>query len=626
MSMHLLIKIRSKFRRILFGFLINFLTLTAFAQLDSLQLKLENTSTDTARVELMVKMGKTLLYSDPDKALHYANEGLKLAQDNDYPNGVSHCLNLKGMIYTIQGDFTAATQSYKQAIGIDQQENNLQNLTGSYGNLSVVYQHSGDYYKALDYELKSLKISKQLNDRRNISVSYNNIGLIYYHLQNIERAETYFQSSIDYGIDILSEQRIAEYYANLADIKYELHKKDTAMLLYQKALEMSQASHAPNAYIHTLSSLGKVAYENGDYQSAIEHHRKALKACEDNSFHYIEYALYTHLADDYIGLNKMDSSKYYLNLILENSHNQKKHLLDAYEGLTKVYIQEKKSDSANFYLQKMISLKDSLLNYEQLEMVEELQIQFNTEQLKNDLAEVNLEKERSDRTIERRTLWLYIILAVLIFGTLTIILFLRQRRAVINQRLAEFEQRALRAQMNPHFIFNSLNSIQRLYVEGEIAVANDYMADFSTLLRKILENSSNQKISLKEEIDMLQMYCRLELLRSGGSFEYEFIIDDKIDLHQFTMPPLIIQPFVENAIWHGLLPKGDHGKLKIVLKYRSPKEISCSVSDNGVGWDTNQTKTESSKGIEITEQRIGQTILVSHLNPGTKVEFTIIKT
>lgn len=624
--MNLFLKTSITFRRVIWYFSINLLSLTAFSQSDSLQLKLKTTKADTARVELMVEIGKTLLYSDPDSAFKYAEKGLTLAQDCHYSSGISHTLNLMGMVKTIQGDFTSAIQHYEKAISIDQQENNLKNLTGSYGNLSIVYQHSGDYYKALDYELKSLKISKQLNDHKNISVSYNNIGIIYYHLQNPERAKSYFQSSINYGIDVLSERRMAQYYANLADAMYDLQKKDSARLLYDKALEMSKINNAPNVYIHTLSSLGKIAYQEGDYHLAIDNHQKALKASEDNNFHYIQYALYANIADDYIGLNKTDSSKYYLQLIFKNSQNQKKHLLDAYESMTRVYIQEKNSDSADFYLQKMIALKDTLLNNQQLQISEELQIQYNTEQLKGKLTAVNLEKERSDRTVERRTLWLYIILSILIFGTLTIILFLRQRKAKINQRLAEFEQRALRAQMNPHFIFNSLNSIQRLYVEGEMSNANDYMADFSTLLRKILENSSHHKISLKEELDMLEKYCTLELLRSGDSFEYKLIIDDRIDILHFTLPPLIMQPFVENAIWHGLLPKNSHGKVIIELTYISPEEILCSISDNGVGWDTSQPGQDSSKGIKITEQRLKTTVQVYHLNPGTKIEFTITKT
>jgi hypothetical protein len=207
--------------------------------------------------------------------------------------------------------------------------------------------------------------------------------------------------------------------------------------------------------------------------------------------------------------------------------------------------------------------------------------------------------------------WWFIMLMVL--GICSIIMFIfryRLKQQKLKTLNLEMEMKALRAQMNPHFIFNSMASIQNFILKGNIEDSNLYLTKFSRLIRGVLENSKTEFISIKKEIEILGLYIELERLRVN-QFEYILQIDPAIPIEKFQIPPMILQPFVENAIWHGLASLGEKGILKLEFKLVENK-ILCIIDDNGKG--RNQQKPtsdpaqkpmkEKSYGIEITMERL----------------------
>ncbi|SFD64652.1 Two component regulator propeller [Chitinophaga sp. CF118] len=159
-----------------------------------------------------------------------------------------------------------------------------------------------------------------------------------------------------------------------------------------------------------------------------------------------------------------------------------------------------------------------------------------------------------------------------------------KRKTEYNRRIAELEAKALTNQMNPHFIFNSLNSVQHLIMEKEEKQALNFLADFATLMRQMLNNSRKSFLSLEEEIAFLTRYIELEKIRFADVFTYQFILDDELKDYTIYIPPMIIQPIVENAIKHGLAPKNGHGRLEVKLILKNDM-LYCSVDDDGIGWE-----------------------------------------
>ncbi len=182
-------------------------------------------------------------------------------------------------------------------------------------------------------------------------------------------------------------------------------------------------------------------------------------------------------------------------------------------------------------------------------------------------------------------------------------------KSTYQKKMAELEMEALRAQMNPHFIFNSLNSINNFILKNETEQASDFLVKFSRLIRQVLNNSKNKYVTLSDEIKALTLYVELEQLRFAYRFDYEITIDDILDTDLVMVPPLIVQPYVENAIWHGLMHKEGKGTIKLILR-REGDTLIFEVIDNGIGREKSKeyrskySSEKKSMGISITKNRI----------------------
>lgn len=206
-------------------------------------------------------------------------------------------------------------------------------------------------------------------------------------------------------------------------------------------------------------------------------------------------------------------------------------------------------------------------------------------------------------------LWFIILVIVLLAILTTRFLLIKARKeALLHQQVIQYEMRALRAQMNPHFIFNSLNAIQSFIIQEKSEEASSYLSAFSKLLRYILEYSREELISLHSEIKALQIYLQLESARLENKFSYDFYIDDTVDQNTTMIPPLIIQPFVENAIWHGIRNISYPGKIWITVQY-IPDGLQIIIGDNGIGRTVAHDATANNYkrkhfGVAIADERI----------------------
>ncbi len=164
----------------------------------------------------------------------------------------------------------------------------------------------------------------------------------------------------------------------------------------------------------------------------------------------------------------------------------------------------------------------------------------------------------------------------------------------MNHKISELTQANLRQQMNPHFIFNTLNSIQYYMYQHDKLATNTYLTKFSSLMRKVLDNSNHTSIPLRDELDALTLYLDLECLRFKDKFSYEINVDEEIDPLFYKVPTMLIQPYVENSICHGLMPREDKGIVKIDMKL-DKDHIICTIEDNGIGREAAQERKKMKK-------------------------------
>jgi LytS/YehU family sensor histidine kinase len=181
----------------------------------------------------------------------------------------------------------------------------------------------------------------------------------------------------------------------------------------------------------------------------------------------------------------------------------------------------------------------------------------------------------------------------------------------LNKDLATSQLTALRSQMNPHFIFNALNSVQQYILQGNITEANRYLSKFSKLQRQVLNQSDQNFIPLDKELEVLNLYLELEQLRFENGFTYNIEVNKNVDTDEIKIPPMIVQPFVENAIWHGLMPKQDNRKLVICFEMSGDEMLLCTVTDNGIG---REAAARLKNGNQSEHKSRGLTLVYDRLN------------
>jgi len=217
-----------------------------------------------------------------------------------------------------------------------------------------------------------------------------------------------------------------------------------------------------------------------------------------------------------------------------------------------------------------------------------------------------------------KTWWFFVIMVLLFFTFIYFayrirIDFIRKQESEktdMNKRISESELKALRAQMNPHFMFNAINSIQNFVLKNDSKSAQKYLTKFARLIRSVLENSKHDLVWLNKEVEALELYIELEALRASFSFDYEIVIDDSLNAENLYIPPMIIQPYIENAILHGIMPLHERrGKLEVRFS-KSGSVLKCVIDDNGIGRKRAKEIKErkqlahQSMGMGVTQDRI----------------------
>lgn len=296
---------------------------------------------------------------------------------------------------------------------------------------------------------------------------------------------------------------------------------------------------------------------------------------------------------------------------------------DATRKLSEVYKEKGDFTKALESYQSYVALVDSLYARKEQEILRANQFNREIANAQNRLTGLEQERELSQSKYDlalteqelfqesnKRQQW---IIYSLIFGLLLTVLaaffFYRsnQQQKLANNLLA---LKSLRSQMNPHFIFNALNSVNNFIAKNDERSANRYLSNFSTLMRSVLENSEEDFIPLAKELEQLELYIELEHSRFKDKFDYHIHIDETIPIASYKIPPMLLQPYIENAIWHGLRYRDSKGVLEVFVDQKTESSISISITDNGIGRKksaaikTENQRKQKSKGMGIIQKRV----------------------
>ncbi len=565
-----------------------------------------DTSAIRARIELFnyysksdIELGKSHLDSVNNNALLDKYKDIKSLLYEAYAN-----------YYIQKGRFDTASVYANQGLVLAQLVKDKALEAKSWRNIGVIACEQGDIEKGMKCYMKAKLLYKELGNKYGEAGMAVNLGGANAMVRKYKTAEAYIKEGLSYLTTTNEQRTIMRTYSMLADVLSKQKKFDEAISIIK--LERDMAIQLKDLYQLTVidQGLGGIYYNQGKQDSAQFYTSKALRAFKKYNFSQGIAQSSMNLAGSYYESEKYDSALVYIRqgISISREIGSMRQVTQGYHLLSK--INEKLNDYKGAYeaSQRYNFLNDSLIGSENRKRMDELALTFKTKEKEYE-NELLMEKDKlnSIKLKQQKYLISLLIAIVLVIITVTIIFF-KQRKIKEKHKKLELEQKALRAQMNPHFIFNSLNSIHRMFIQGDIDIANDYIGDFGELLRTILENSGKSAIPLNDEINTIKLYLEIEKMRTEEMIEYNLNIDPTIDVYNCLVPPLIIQPFVENSIWHGILPAERKGKITIDITRKDKSTLKCIITDNGIGIEQSkkQKKTEEhkSKGMKITEDRL----------------------
>lgn len=543
-----------------------------------------------------------------------------------------------------QWEFSEARSAYERAMPFCIATDNKERQSMLLRLISYTYSAPGYNEKAFEYMLKAIRLTYIVKDGRGVISSPQNMATIYKNAGDNETALAYFKLAAQNAKPI----NPVRYNRLMGDIAKLLNRPDSATYYYNNADNIvssitNDSSIGLKLTSYKYESIGDFYLRQQKYEPAIENFKRPLPFFEKGNDKTAVMRICCRLAKCYQRQGNFTAAFIYAKRVLLTAQETgtRPFERDAAELYWKIYDGQGKTDSAYKYNLRYTALKDSIMNdeYRRNIAVSEMKSQDDQQKAKIELLQKDQQLSREklslqQREIKNESLLRNVLAGSIIFFILATIvifryIFLRRKnerqrleqelqmqrlqaeknKIEFQQQAAELEMQALRAQMNPHFIFNCLSSINRFILINKIDEASDYLTKFSRLIRMSLYNSEKSLITLESELEALRLYLDLERLRFKNAFNYSITFINAIDVNTLYIPPMLIQPFAENAIWHGLMHKKAVGCLEIEL-CAANKTLTCIITDNGIGRKTaaslNSRSAEKNKsmGVEITAGRL----------------------
>ena len=565
------------------------------------QATLNNDSLNLSRA--WFKMGK---FYDQQGQIAKSNQALQVALfwANSIQNNKAKALisNYLASNYSLTGESDSAIFYYNLAIKACEIQNDSLTLSAILINLGDEYSNLGNYIEAANRSLKALKIKESAKDSTNLAFYYQKVGEIYKSAGQIEKWEEYIKKAyhlISYE-NGANTSAIAAIYNDLGGIAEKKGNYKQALAYYDTLISIATENHFEKAIAVALSNSATIYKQLGEVEKALE---TAIKNQEyKNESAYQNIYDKNRLAELYLANNNIQQARHFIKLAIADKNlnyfpNEK---MRAYKTFYEIEKKDKNFEQALFWNEKYKLLYDSIRDSDVRTRIVDLEVAYQTEKKEQQIELLTTENRLKNQRLNIGI----ILLAALVIVIFMILYILQIRKKQANLIQADLQQQVLRTQMNPHFIFNVLGSIQNYMLQNNNRAATKFLAQFATLIRATLNNSVAETIPLAQEINMLQNYMELEQMRLGNTFDYKLFYDDDLEIDFIQIPPMLIQPFIENAIKHGFKNLTKRGILTLRIIDKT-NWIEFIIEDNGPGFQTNHSKTKEhqSMALKIFEKR-----------------------
>jgi tetratricopeptide (TPR) repeat protein len=586
---------------------------------------------------------KTQFYADFAEAENLDRESVSLYDKTNNKRSLADTYSQLSYACFVQGKYDEALDVSQECYSLYKKNLNVLGEADILGMITQVYLKRGEFDKGFDAAREVLQLRTSLHIQSEIKGSLLNFGSLCMGIEDYPLALDYYRLYFENftredSLYLIADEDLVWAKMEFAEIYSHLNMLDSALYLYNQFDTMREPEKNLRIF---LVSKGEYYMLSGQYAKALPFLLRGLYIHRKlNDVNEIVRAV-LDIAATYYALHNNQKALLYaregLNFGLQTRARQR--MRDAYKVMYSVFDNQSNIDSAYFYYRAYIKTKESLTDDQTKGKFAAYNYNQKIEVLNNEklIAQQKLkikEQELKGETLLRNILIAFVFIVFMLSLLLLRNILLKRRNEKLknenihrelNHKSMEMEMQSLRAQMNPHFIFNCLNSINRFIMKNESQAASDYLTQFSRLIRLVLNNSKKSWIPLEDEVDMLRLYLDMEKLRFKDAFNYLLVFEEDLDSSAVSIPPLLLQPFVENAVWHGLMHKKGNGLVTISFKVEK-NILYCTIVDNGVGRaaaaaaGSKSSQNHKSLGIRITRERLA---LINGNAEDEKVAFAI---
>ncbi|WP_237561849.1 tetratricopeptide repeat-containing sensor histidine kinase [Flagellimonas algicola] len=539
-----------------------------------------------------------------------------LSKEAKYLEGESYALDQIGAIYRNFSKFEQAVNLHQEALQLAEEANNVELKVRCLNMLGVVYRRADAIKTALDYNQQALELAEQVEKpshhiKRNINVSLNSIGNLYKTLEQYDLAILQFERALKMDEELGNKLGLAVNHQNIGQCLENKGDLDGALEHYRKSLAFNEDINSTYGRIICKNSLAQIYLKQDMPYAALVLLEPLHEQSKTIGDFFVTSAVFINTGWAHTALGNYDKAFAFIEEGLEmaRTHNMPRHVLYAYQKLSDFEQARGNYKAAYDYYKKADEYDEEISSATNFRYMNDVIVKYEADKKNNQISV--LAKENEIVRLRLRKNQTTLLVSALIVGLISSILYIlyRQYQSKNEKRVLSLEQNMLRSQMNPHFLFNSLNSIKLYIINNEQKNAVHYLNKFSKLVRKILEASSLKEITLAEELETVELYMNIENIRFSNEIKFSINLCDEINPEAVKIPSLALQPFLENSLWHGLSPKEGEKIISLNVLKKTAGHVTIEIVDNGVGRGAAQVNKENrvlkrkSVGIRITKER-----------------------
>lgn len=561
-----------------------------------------------------ISLGNAARYKNElDKALVYYNKVLNSSRKNNNLKQQASMLNSIGTISYSKGNFDDAINFYKQSYALREQLGDEKKGLDALNNIGIICLDQGKYTEALKYFNKNLEIHRKNNNKDGIATATYNMSAVYYQLKQYDKTLKLMEESLGLYRELGIRRQISGCLINIGAVYADLKEFPKALDFMTQSLRISKEINDKGELSAGNFQLGDLRLLMGQPKMALKNYKTCLELSLSREDKILTCHAYIGLARAYVDLKNYSKALYHAQegkKIAENLELLPQQKLAS--GILATIYERTNNYKKAFESHKQFKiLNDSLFSKENIENITQLEYEY---KYKQQIDSANVRELQLTKTVtatnkdleesQRNSLLVVIGFLILALFLAATIFILRLKNEKSKTQNIAIEQKLLRSQMTPHFIFNSLSVLQGMILNKEEGKSVSYLSKFSKLLRITLENSREKTVLLSQEIKAIENYLTLQNLESE-SYKYTVLVDSTIDMPSFKVPPMLIQPFVENAIEHAFGNQKESRMIDVHLKYLN-KNLICTIADNGIGINSNSNKNQHKNSLSttITSERL----------------------